>query len=88
MKMTYVKPETLAVAVMHFESLLLSASESPREIGGGVTEGSDGLPTTTGETGEGIDPFGGHGQGGSTSTGGSSGNRSKGGLWDDWDDEE
>ena len=86
MKMTYVKPEALSVTVMHFESLLLSESQTPRQIGGDPTD--NGLPTTTGETGEGIDPFGGHGQGGSTSTGGSSGNRSKGGLWDDWDDEE
>ena len=86
MKMTYIKPETLAVAVLHFESLLLSQSETPREIGGDPT--NNGLPTTTGETDGETDPFANHGQGGSSSTGGGSGNRSKGGLWDDWDDEE
>ena len=80
MKMTYVKPEALTVTVMHFESLLLSQSETPREIGGGVTEGSDGLPTTTGETDGVIDPFGNHGQ----STGGK-GTRAKSGMiWDEW----
>ena len=86
MKMTYVKPEALTVTVMHFESLLLSESQTPRQIGGDPTDND--LPTTTGETDGETDPFANHGQGGSSSTGGGSGNRSKGGLWDDWDDEE
>ena len=84
MKMTYVKPETLAVAVMHFESLLLSQSENPRGVEGGVTEGSDGLPGNVGETDGETDPYGdddgGHGQGS-----GGGGNRSKSGMiWDEW----
>ena len=83
MKMTYIKPEALTVSVMHFESLLLSQSENPRGVEGGVTEGSDGLPGNVGETDGETDPYDGHGQGS-----GGGGNRSKGGLWDDWDDEE
>ena len=79
MKMTYVKPEALTVTVMHFESLLLTDSETPREVGGDPT--NNGLPTTTGETDGETDPYSGHGQG----TGGS-GNRAKGvNLWDEWD---
>ena len=78
MKIAYVKPETLAVAVMHFESLLLSQSEAPRETGGDPT--SEGLPTTVGETDDDTDPYGDHGVG----TGGG-GNRSKSGMiWDEW----
>lgn len=82
MKMTYKKPETLAVAVMHFESLLLSQSETGRSMAGGPTE--DGLPSTVGETDGETNPFGddegGHGQGS-----GGSGNRSKSGMiWDEW----
>lgn len=84
MKMTYVKPETLAVAVMHFESLLLSQSETGRGTAGGPTE--DGLPTTVGETDGETNPFGDdqgdHGQGS-----GGSGNRAKSSLWDDFDEE-
>lgn len=80
MKMTYVKPETLAVAVMHFESLLLSQSENPRGVEGGVTEGSDGLPGNVGETDGETDPYDEHGQGS-----GGGGNRSKSGMiWDEW----
>jgi len=88
MKMTYVKPEILAVAVMHFESLLLSQSETGRGTAGGPTErtGQDGapLPTTVGETDGETNPFGDdqgdHGQGS-----GGSGNRSKSGMiWDEW----
>ena len=84
MKMTYIKPEALTVTVMHFESLLLSASETGRGTGGGPTEseGQDGtpLPTTVGETDGETDPYSGHGQG----TGGG-GNRSKSGMiWDEW----
>lgn len=85
MKMTYIKPEALTVTVMHFESLLLSQSETPRGTAGDPT--NNGLPTTVGETDGETNPYGddegNHGQG----TGGG-GNRSKGGLWDDWDDEE
>ena len=83
--MTYIKPEALTVSVMHFESLLLSASETGRGTGGDPT--NNGLPTTVGETDGETNPYGddegNHGQGS-----GGNGNRSKGGLWDDWDDEE
>ena len=82
MKMTYVKPETLAVAVMHFESLLLSQSETRRGVEGDPT--NNGLPTTMGETEEGTNPYGddegNYGQGNN-----GDGNRSKSGMiWDEW----
>ena len=88
MKMTYKKPEVLAVTVMHFESLLLSQSETGRGTAGGPTErtGQDGapLPTTVGETDGETNPFGDsegdHGQGA-----GNSGNRAKSSMiWDEW----
>ena len=89
MKMVYKKPEVLAVTVMHFESLLLSQSETGRGTAGGPTErtGQDGapLPTTVGETDGETNPFGdqngnNHGQGSAYS-----GNRSKSGMiWDEW----
>lgn len=82
MKMTYIKPETLAAAVMHFESLLLSQSETPRGVEGDPT--NNGLPTTVGETDGNTNPYGDeegdHGQGS-----GGGGNRSKSGMiWDEW----
>lgn len=80
MKRIYIKPEMVAVTCK-MESVMLSKSESPREIAGGPYDdaGEKSLPSgvldyTDPET---QDPFGGHGQG----TGGG-GNRSK-----DWDDE-
>lgn len=88
MKMTYKKPEVLAVTVMHFESLLLSQSETGRGTDGGPTDstGQDGspLPTTVGETDGTTNPYGDsegdHGQGS-----GGSGNRAKSGMiWDEW----
>lgn len=88
MKMTYKKPEVLAVTVMHFESLLLSQSETGRGTDGGPTQqsGQDGtpLPTTVGETDGTTNPYGddegNHGQGS-----GGAGNRSKSGMiWDEW----
>ena len=87
MKMTYIKPEALTVTVMHFESLLLSQSETPRGTAGDPT--NNGLPTTVGETDGETNPYGdeegNHGQGGSSSIGGGSGNRSKSGMiWDEW----
>ena len=83
--MTYVKPEALTVTVMHFESLLLSESQTPRQVGGDPT--NNGLPTTTGETDGQTNPYGDeNGNNGQGNDG--FGNRSKGGLWDDWDDEE
>ena len=82
MKMVYKKPEVLAITVMHFESLLLSQSETRRGTEGGPTQ--DGLPTTVGETDGETNPYGDsegdHGQGS-----GGGGNRSKSGMiWDEW----
>jgi hypothetical protein len=79
MKRIYVKPETVVVAIQG-RALMLSASESAREVGGDPT--NNGMPGTVGETDDDTDPYGGHGQGS-----GGGGNRSKGSLWGDWDDD-
>lgn len=79
MKRIYIKPEMVAVTCK-MESVMLSKSESQRNIGGGPVEEKDGkiLPPSVKDFDDvSIDPYGGHGQG----TGGG-GNRSK-----DWDDE-
>ena len=80
MKRKYLTPETFQVT--YFGQIVMSAA-SPREAGGGPTDPEDGgtaLPGVIGETEDGTDPYGGHGQGS-----GGGGNRSKGNdLWD-WD---
>ena len=79
MKRIYIKPEMVAVTCK-MESVMLSKSESQRNIGGGPVDVKDGKilpPSVMDYNDPDIDPYGGHGQG----TGGS-GNRSK-----DWDDD-
>ena len=79
MKRAYQKPEVIDVTICG-EIVMLRASESTRNLGGGVTEKVDEekvlQPKIYDYDGQ-VDPFAGHGQG----TGGG-GNRSK-----DWDDE-
>ena len=79
MKRIYIKPEMVAVTC-YMESVMLSKSESARNLGGGPVEDAGGekqMPPQIKEYTGVEDPFGGHGQG----TGGD-GNRSK-----DWDDD-
>ena len=79
MKRKYLTPETIKVTF--YGKIVMSAAspDSERNVGGGPSE-DEGFPTTVGETEEGTDPYGGHGQGS-----GGSGNRSKGfDLWG-WD---
>ena len=79
MKRIYIKPETLLI-LPYGQIVMEVTSGAPREIEGGPTSGSDGLPGTVGETGDDSDPYGDHGQGE-----GGSGNRSKSGMiWDEW----
>lgn len=83
MKRAYQKPEVIDVTICG-EIVMLRASESTRNLGGGVTEKVDGekvLPPKILEyDNEATDPFAGHGQG----TGGG-GNRSK--VWDEVDED-
>jgi hypothetical protein len=84
MKRIYLKPEMFIIKYIE-EAIMLSESESTRNIGGGPTQDPEN-PLTPGVedwTNEDDDPYQGGGQGGN-----GAGNRSKGGLWDDWDDEE
>ena len=79
MKRIYIKPEMVAMTC-YIESVMLSKSESPREIAGGPYDDAGEKPLGPGVmdyNNPDIDPYGGHGQGS-----GGSGNRSK-----DWDDE-
>ncbi len=79
MKRAYQKPEVIDVTICG-EIVMLRASESTRNLGGGPVETAAGekvLPPKINEYDGLVDPFAGHGQG----TGGG-GTRSK-----DWDDE-
>ena len=79
MKRIYIKPEMVTLTC-YIESVMLSKSESTRNIAGGPIEDAGDKPLAPGVmdyNDPDIDPYGGHGQG----TGGG-GNRSK-----DWDDE-
>lgn len=84
MKRIYLKPEIFSVNYIE-EAIMLTQSESERNVSGGPTEKPDGddKPLTPGVeewTDPDDDPYGGEGSG----TGGS-GNRSKSGmLWDEW----
>ena len=83
MKRAYQKPEVIDVTICG-EIVMLRASESARNLGGGVTEKVDGekvlSPKILEYENEATDPFAGHGQG----TGGG-GNRSK--VWDEVDED-
>lgn len=83
MKRAYQKPEVIDVTICG-EIVMLRASESTRNLGGGVTEKVDGekvlSPKILEYENEATDPFAGHGQG----TGGG-GNRSK--VWDEVDED-
>ena len=84
MKLNYQKPEAIRICcygdIVVMQSSIQEPPESDRSIGGGVTEGGDGLPNTVGETGDNTDPYAGHGQGS-----GGSGSRAKSGMiWDEW----
>lgn len=83
MKRAYQKPEVIDVTICG-EIVMLRASESTRNLGGGVTEKVDGekvLPPKILEyDNEATDPFAGHGQGS-----GGGGNRSK--VWDEVDED-
>ena len=83
MKRAYQKPEVIDVTICG-EIVMLRASESTRNLGGGVTEKVDGekvlSPKILEYENEATDPYAGHGQG----TGGG-GNRSK--VWDEVDED-
>jgi hypothetical protein len=83
MKRAYQKPEVIDVTICG-EIVMLRASESTRNLGGGVTEKVDGekvlSPKILEYDNEATDPFAGHGHG----TGGG-GNRSK--VWDEVDED-
>lgn len=82
MKRAYQKPEVIDVTICG-EIVMLRASESTRNLGGGVTEKVDGekvLPPKIYEYHGQVDPYAGRGQGD-----GGSGNRSK--VWDEVDED-
>jgi hypothetical protein len=82
MKRAYQKPEVIDVTICG-EIVMLRASESTRNLGGGVTEKVDGekvLPPKIYEYDGQVDPYAGRGQGD-----GGSGNRSK--VWDEVDED-
>ena len=84
MKLNYQKPEVIKVCcygdIVVMEATVQEPPSSNRNLGGGVTEGDDGLPISVGETSSTTDPYGGHGQGS-----GGSGSRAKSGMiWDEW----
>lgn len=81
MKRIYLKPEVFAIRCIE-EAVMLSESESARNVAGGPTEDRE-KPLTPGVedwTDPDDDPYQGGGQGS-----GGSGNRSKSGMiWDEW----
>ena len=81
MKRIYLKPEMFVIKYIE-EAIMLSESESAREIGGGPTQDPEN-PMTPGVEDwddEDDDPYQGGGQGS-----GGGGNRSKSGMiWDEW----
>ena len=82
MKRAYQKPEVIDVTICG-EIVMLRASESTRNLGGGPVEQTAGekvLPPKIYKYDGQVDPFDGHGQG----TGGG-GNRSK--VWDEVDED-
>lgn len=85
MKQIYLQPKIEVFSLCYSEGSLMAATiESDRNLGGGPTE--EGMPTVVGETDNNNNGYGyGVGDPGNPIGGG---NRSKGGLWDDWDDEE
>lgn len=84
MKLNYVRPEAIVIVPLYRDSLLLSDSETARNAGGGVTEGTGGISTNIGETSE-TTPGYGYGQNEPDNPIGG-GNRAKGNnLWDDWE---
>ena len=75
MKKNYKKP-IVKIHVMTCRIPLLVESDPDRSHAGGPAD--EGVPSAIGETGEGTDPYGGHGQGS-----GGGGNRAKGfSAWD------
>lgn len=79
MKCIYLKPEVFAIRCIE-EAVMLSESESTRNISGGPTTDPE-KPLTPGVNEwdkEDTDPYAGHGQG-------PGGNRAKSGMiWDEW----
>lgn len=81
MKRIYLKPETLTILCIE-EAIMLSKSESERNVSGGPTQDDDKplTPKVEDWTNSDEDPYQGGGQGS-----GGSGNRSKSGMiWDEW----
>jgi hypothetical protein len=82
MKRIYLKPEVFIVKYME-RAIMLTASESTRNVGGGPTQDPTN-PLTPGVedwNNSDDDPYQGGGQGS-----GGAGNRAKGfGAWDEWD---
>ena len=81
MKRIYLKPEIFNIQCIE-ETIMLTESESARNIGGGPTQDSEN-PLTPGVNDwkdENQDPYANHGPGS-----GGAGNRSKTGMiWDEW----
>ena len=81
MKRIYLKPETLTILCIE-EAIMLSESETQRNVDGGPTQTDEKplTPKVEDWTDPDEDPYQGGGQGS-----GGSGNRSKSGMiWDEW----
>lgn len=81
MKRIYLKPEVFAIRCIE-EAIMLSESESERNVSGGPTQDDDKplTPKVEDWTDPDEDPYQGGGQGS-----GGGGNRSKSGMiWDEW----
>lgn len=86
MKLIYLQPEIEVFSSNSEGSLMAATIDSTRNIDGGVTEGSGGLPSTVGDyDGTGDSPYEdseGNGKGQGNNGGGS---RAKSGMiWDEW----